>query len=96
MTRLAEQPTRTPRLTAKGPDDRLSDRQVAILLFIAKFHGTFGYPPSIREIMRNVGLSSPASVHEQLSVLRDAGHISFRQGQNRTVRLVLPEGVNAE
>lgn len=69
----------------------LTDRQLDILLFIAKYHGTNGYPPSVREIGEAVGLASPSSVQYHLVELERIGHLSTRNQTPRTVRLVLPK-----
>lgn len=69
----------------------LTERQLNILLFIAKYHGTNGYPPSVREIGEGVGLSSPSSVQGQLLKLERLGHLSSRNQSPRTLRLVLPK-----
>lgn len=69
----------------------LTNRQTDILLFIAKYHGTNGYPPSVREIGEAVGLSSPSSVQHHLVELERQGHLSTRDQTPRTLRLVLPE-----
>ena len=42
---------------------QITDKQNNVLDFIKKFTATHGYPPSIREIGKALGLSSPATVH---------------------------------
>ena len=44
----------------------LSKKQEEILNFLNNYISQNGFPPSIREIGKNVGLSSPASVHSYL------------------------------
>lgn len=43
--------------------EELNKREKAILKFIEKQIMTDGYPPSVREIGKAVGLSSTATVH---------------------------------
>ena len=47
----------------------LNKRELAILKFIEKQIMTQGYPPSVREIGKAVGLSSTATVHGYLAKL---------------------------
>lgn len=53
----------------------LTDRQRAILEVIQRHLEERGYPPSVREIGEAVGLSSPSSVHAQLSTLESRGYL---------------------
>lgn len=53
----------------------LSERQAAILEFIARHCRDSGYPPTVREIGFAVGLASPSTVHAHLAKLEQAGHI---------------------
>ena len=53
----------------------LGKREKAILKFIEKQIMTHGYPPSVREIGKAVGLSSTATVHGYLTKLEDKGYI---------------------
>jgi len=54
----------------------LSKRQKMILDFISITTADRGYPPSVREIMHAVGLSSTSSVSHQLTVLKARGYIN--------------------
>jgi len=54
-------------------DNNISSRQEKILKFISKKIKKSGYPPSIREIARAVGLSSSATVHSHLKKLEEKG-----------------------
>jgi repressor LexA len=49
----------------------LSDRQQRILQFIYEFTDTHHYPPTIREIGDNVGISSTSVVNYNLGKLED-------------------------
>ena len=53
----------------------LNKREKAILKFIEKQIMTDGYPPSVREIGKAVGLSSTATVHGYLAKLEEKGYI---------------------
>ncbi len=66
----------------------LNKREKAILKFIEKKIGEDGYPPSVREIGRAVGLSSTATVHGYLAKLRDKGYIKKEDKKGRTLKLL--------
>lgn len=66
----------------------LSDRQKQVLDYIKDTVDTRGYPPSVREIGDAVGLSSPSSVHSQLSTLVDMGVIKRDPSKPRAIVVV--------
>ena len=72
---------------------RVSSKREEILEFLRDFSAQNGYAPTVREIMRAVGLKSTATVHYHLSALNDAGIISMDGGKNRTIRLSNPSGI---
>jgi repressor LexA len=55
--------------------EELTSRQRRILEFIRDAVNEHGYPPSIREIGDEVGLTSTSSVHSQLQTLEKKGFI---------------------
>ncbi|NLJ57643.1 MAG: transcriptional repressor LexA [Tissierellia bacterium] len=61
--------------------ENLSDKQIKILQYIKDELSLKGYPPSIREICKAVGLSSTSSVHAHLNTLEEKGYI--RRGANK-------------
>jgi len=56
-------------------DNNLTDRQLAILKVIEEHMRTRGYPPSVREIGRAVGLTSTSTVHAHLGTLQRNGYL---------------------
>ena len=66
----------------------LNKREKAILKFIQKNVETKGYPPSVREIGKAVGLSSTATVHSYLAKLTEKGYIKKENQKGRTLRLL--------
>ena len=52
----------------------ITKRQEDVLIFVKKYMATHGYPPSIREICKGVGLSSPATAHAHIKNLEKAGY----------------------
>ena len=60
----------------------INKREKAILKFIEKQIMTDGYPPSVREIGKAVGLSSTATVHGYLARLDEKGYIKKQNNAN--------------
>lgn len=71
----------------KNPGE-LNSRESDILKFIEKQVKDVGYPPSVREIGKAVGLSSTATVHAYLSKLEEKGYIKKENQKGRTLRLL--------
>jgi len=55
--------------------ETLTERQRQILHVIERSMQERGYPPSVREIGEEVGLNSPASVHNHLATLQKMGFL---------------------
>ena len=72
----------------KNKKEELNKREKAILKFIEKKINQDGYPPSVREIGKAVGLSSTATVHGYLAKLRDKGFIKKEDKKGRTLKLL--------
>lgn len=68
----------------------LSSRQEHIIRFIRDFSAEFGYPPSIRQIGNEVGISSTSVVSYNLNILQQKGYINRTRDVSRGVRLVEP------
>ena len=66
----------------------LNRREKSILHFIEKQIMTQGYPPSVREIGKAVGLNSTATVHGYLAKLEEKGYIKKKDKKGRTLRLL--------
>src|SRR5947209_4814705 len=68
--------------------NELTERQTKILNYIRDVTKTRNYPPSVREIGENVGLSSSSTVHNHLNQLERRGLIKRDPSKSRTVQLV--------
>ncbi len=66
----------------------LSDKQIKILKYIKNELNLRGYPPSIREICKAVGLSSTSSVHAHLNTLEEKGYIKKGNNKRRALELI--------
>lgn len=70
----------------------LTKQQRRVLDTIEKFVSDNGYTPSYREIAAELGLSSPATVHEHIKALCDKGVINTGEhGIARSIELVETE-----
>lgn len=65
----------------------LSERQRRILEFIARFQQKHGYPPTVREIGQEVGISSTSVVDYNLRVLEKMGHLRRDREVSRGLEL---------
>jgi repressor LexA len=69
-----------------------AERKQKILDYIAATLRARGFPPSVREIARAVGLSSPSAVHHHLQILEREGYLERPRGDgdsalSRAIRL---------
>lgn len=67
---------------------QLNKRQIDILEFIRSFIREKGYPPSVREIGKAVGLSSSASIHTHLQKLEAGGYIQRNPSKPRALEVL--------
>ena len=73
---------------SKRDPNTLSKRERAILDYIEKQAKINGYPPSVREIGKAVGLKSSATVHGYLAKLEQKGYIKKEAQKGRTLKLL--------
>ena len=64
--------------------DKLTERQEAVLNYLKKFMAEHGYPPTVREICKELGLTSPATAHSHLEHLQNKG-----DNKNRAIELLV-------
>mgnify|MGYP002520584617 CR=1 FL=1 len=67
--------------------DTLNQNEVNILNFIKKQVSENGYPPSVREICKAVGLKSTSSVHMYLNRLAEKGELEKTNLKTRALKL---------
>ncbi len=70
--------------------EKLTERQKEILDTVKKYIARNGFPPTVREIGKEMNLSSPATTHFHLSKLESKGYIKKSKSQNRTIELLVP------
>ena len=67
----------------------LTKRQQEIYEFIKKHLSRYGYPPTVREIGKAVGLTSPSTVHAHLANLEKFGILKRSPTKPRALELLL-------
>jgi repressor LexA len=79
-----------------GPADAsgLTPRQQRVLTVIRESLVARGYPPSMREIGEQVGLTSSSSVAHQLRTLEEKGYIKRDPNRPRALSVAMPEDVD--
>lgn len=70
--------------------EKLTDRQKDILQVLKKLIAKTGYPPTVREIGKEAGLNSPATIHFHLKQLEEKGYIKKDTSKNRTIEILVP------
>ena len=72
----------------KTLEKQLTPKQEEVFNFIKKYSAEHGYPPSVREICANLGLSSPATVQAHINHLKEAGVIRNSSNKFRTIEIL--------
>ncbi|HEY1101159.1 MAG TPA: transcriptional repressor LexA [Myxococcota bacterium] len=77
-----------PEPTTNSPDpSTLTDRQKLVLSFIEGHIREHGFPPTIREIGRHLGIKSTNGVNDHLNALQKKGFLTREEGKSRTLQL---------
>ena len=69
--------------------ETLTKRQNEILTYIKEYIVSHGYPPTIREIGKAMGVNSPATIHAHLNNLEKKGAIKKDDSKNRAIELLV-------
>ncbi|MDD3392623.1 MAG: transcriptional repressor LexA [Bacilli bacterium] len=67
----------------------LTKRQEEIFNYIKEYILSHGYPPTVREIGKALGVSSPATIHAHLNNLEEKGFIKKEETKNRAIELLV-------
>ena len=65
----------------------LSKRQSEILKYIKDYARDHDYAPSYREMADDLGLSSPATIHQHVQTLKGKGYLNLDSGAARSMQL---------
>ncbi len=66
----------------------LTKRQQEVLTFIERYSSEQGYPPTVRDIGRALGLTSPSTVHAHLAKLQGMGALRRDPTKPRALELL--------
>ena len=69
-------------------DNQLTQAQNELFEWIKNYIKDFQHSPSIRQMMKGMGLKSPAPIQSRLKHLQEKGYISWQEGRARTLQLV--------
>jgi repressor LexA len=69
------------------PQSDLTKKQSEALEVIKQFLATHNYAPSYRDVMRNMGIKSPATAYNHVQALKEKGYIQLKDGQMRSMEL---------
>ena len=72
--------------TSSGDD--LTQAQNELYAWIKDYMKNFQHSPSIRQMMKAMGLKSPATIQSRLKHLQEKGYISWQEGKARTMQIV--------
>jgi repressor LexA len=73
----------------------LTKRQREIFEFVKQYLGKYGYPPTVREIGKAVGLHSSSTVHAHLANLEKAGVLRRDPTKPRAIELLIDKAKKA-
>jgi len=76
--------------------NELTKRQEEILNFIKSYIVSYGYPPTVREIGKAIGVSSPATIQAHLNNLKMKGFIKKEDTKNRAIELLVDNEYEAK
>ncbi len=71
----------------------LTNAQEELYNWLTNYIRTHQHSPSIRQMMRAMGLKSPAPIQSRLDHLRKKGYIDWNEGKARTIRILQGAGV---
>lgn len=61
------------------------EKLMEILNYINRFNDENGFPPTVRDMCRDLGIKSTATVYDYVNRLRDQGYLSKADGKKRAV-----------
>ena len=70
------------------------EKLIKVMDYIRKFTEENGYTPSVREIGKECGIKSTATVHSYIEKLQNKGYLSKATNKKRSVCLAKSSGIN--
>jgi repressor LexA len=74
---------------------KLTKRQQEIFDFIQRYASKYGYPPTVREIGKAVGLASSSTVHAHLANLQKSGLLKRNPAKPRAIEVMFDKAKQA-
>ena len=76
-------------------DNNLTEVQNELYIWIKDYLRNYQHSPSIRQMMKGMGLKSPAPIQSRLKHLQEKGYISWQEGKARTMQIIdeIVEGI---
>tara|TARA_A100000164_G_scaffold157277_1_gene139522 strand:- start:1124 stop:1741 length:618 start_codon:yes stop_codon:yes gene_type:complete len=71
----------------KSSGENLTEAQNELYSWIKSYIKDFQHSPSIRQMMKAMGLKSPAPIQSRLKHLQEKGYISWQEGKARTLQI---------
>ncbi|GAB4115107.1 MAG: transcriptional repressor LexA [Candidatus Caldatribacteriota bacterium] len=68
--------------------ERLSPNHLKTFQLICKKISERGYPPTVREICQEIGVTSSATAHKYLNVLEKRGYIRREKERSRAIKII--------
>ena len=68
--------------------EELTPRQQQVLDIVTSFIGEYGYPPSLRQIAGELGISGTLGVMKHLEALEKKGYLRRAEGRSRGIALI--------
>ena len=69
-------------------EENLTQAQNELYGWIKDYMKDFQHSPSIRQMMKAMGLKSPAPIQSRLKHLQEKGYISWQEGKARTLQII--------
>ena len=70
--------------------EKLTKKQNEVLDAIKRLLAKNGYPPTVREVGREVNLNSSATIHAHITHLEDKGYLKKGQNKNESKNQTAP------
>jgi repressor LexA len=68
----------------------LTDRQRTLLIFLRDYVNEHGYPPTVRDMLAAVSVTSTSTVASEIRVLEARGYLHRTEGRARGLTLLTP------
>lgn len=68
--------------------EKLTNRQNDVLDYIKSYVANHGYPPTVREIGKALGLNSPATIQSHITALESKGYVKKTNSKYRSLEIV--------